>query len=234
MALIAVMMLSVNAHALSVLLAGNPADSVYGYGETQWSNFTAALDAATSNNITLTPAFMDMAQMMAHDAIFLDLRLSPALSPQELANISAYMGTGRKVLMMGETNGSWAAWNAQILSLVGGVSIGDFTGPTTAVGGHPLTAGVASVVVPLGGVATGAGTPLFAQNWATLWGDNVLTLLDSNTFENIMWGTADNQQFALNVAAWIADSRPAPIPGAIWLLGSGLAGLVAIRRRMKN
>jgi len=31
-----------------------------------------------------------------------------------------------------------------------------------------------------------------------------------------------------------ANNNPVPIPGAVWLLGSGLAGLVALRRRMKN
>ncbi len=31
-----------------------------------------------------------------------------------------------------------------------------------------------------------------------------------------------------------ANNNPVPVPGAVWLLGSGLAGLVALRRRMKN
>lgn len=32
----------------------------------------------------------------------------------------------------------------------------------------------------------------------------------------------------------VSDVAPVPIPGALWLLGSGLFGLVAIRRRKKG
>ena len=34
--------------------------------------------------------------------------------------------------------------------------------------------------------------------------------------------------------SWQLDLTPVPIPGAIWLLGSGLAGLVGLRRKFRN
>lgn len=41
----------------------------------------------------------------------------------------------------------------------------------------------------------------------------------------------DNKQFSY-IGAWaVADAAPVPVPGAIWLLGTGLIGLAAIRRR---
>jgi hypothetical protein len=32
--------------------------------------------------------------------------------------------------------------------------------------------------------------------------------------------------------AWMADTRQVPIPSAVWLFGSGLAGLVCFRKRL--
>ena len=42
------------------------------------------------------------------------------------------------------------------------------------------------------------------------------------------WGT----DWYLGV--WVTTASPVPIPGAIWLLGSGLIGIVGIRRKFKN
>jgi len=32
----------------------------------------------------------------------------------------------------------------------------------------------------------------------------------------------------------VADVAPVPIPGAIWLLGSGLIGMVGMRKKIRN
>ncbi len=45
---------------------------------------------------------------------------------------------------------------------------------------------------------------------------------------------ADNDQFHLVSATVTANGSTVPIPGAVWLLGSGLVGLVAVRRRKKS
>jgi len=53
------------------------------------------------------------------------------------------------------------------------------------------------------------------------------------------WNTAWNTGFGTdptgtNFTNWVAvpDTRVVPLPGALWLLGAGLLGLVGIRRRM--
>ena len=43
-----------------------------------------------------------------------------------------------------------------------------------------------------------------------------------------------NQRHEFSVAAVETVSAPVPIPAAAWLLGSGMLGLVALRRRMKK
>ena len=42
-------------------------------------------------------------------------------------------------------------------------------------------------------------------------------------------GSYDNGAYVINIS-----STPVPIPGAIWLLGSGLIGIVGIRRKLKK
>jgi hypothetical protein len=50
--------------------------------------------------------------------------------------------------------------------------------------------------------------------------------------EGIIYG--DDILDHLVVPTHLASVNVVPVPGAVWLLGSGLAGLVALRRRMKN
>ena len=80
--------------------------------------------------------------------------------------------------------------------------------------------------------------------WGT-WGDSEW---DFNTAGITGELLADGQYEGINAIMWFgtlpayADdqlniplaSAPVPIPGAVWLLGSGLVGLVGMRRRMKT
>ncbi|MEW6263269.1 MAG: VPLPA-CTERM sorting domain-containing protein [Thermodesulfobacteriota bacterium] len=52
---------------------------------------------------------------------------------------------------------------------------------------------------------------------------------------NGIWHTAAHiQGISGGLSAWVGDGPQVPIPGAIWLLGSGLLGLAALRRRQSN
>jgi hypothetical protein len=172
------------------------------YGGANWPQMTAALDAACSI-VTVTDNFEDLDQMLQYGAIWLDLRYNDeSLSPNEQANIVSYIATGRRVVMFGEHSG-WSTWNAAMLATVGGsFSGGGASNYPNAVGSHELLNGISQVRVGGSGAASG-GLPLFDTNWATLWGDNALTLLDVNAPSTSYWGSVDNEEFFTNVADWI-------------------------------
>lgn len=208
----------------------------YGYGNSDWDNMTAAMDAAC-DSIAVTPNLLDLGAMLSYDALWVDLigSTSATLGAAEINNIAAYIATGRRVAVIGE-NAYWTAWNTQIMGLVGGsYAGGEFSGTANSALVHELTAGVASIQVPTAGVAVG-GTALFDVNLATLWhGDTVLTLLDVNVTSDGYWGSQSNAQFGENMAEWIAGGGgPGPdIPEPTTLVLMGLAGVgLAIRKRL--
>jgi hypothetical protein len=217
----------------NLLVSNGSPFSQYGYGHSYWDNMTAALQSACPQ-IDTADNFENLTQMLSYDALWLDIRpYTSLLSANELDNIAAFIATGRRVVLMGE-NHFWADWDNQILSLVVGVGwySSEFTGIASPVISNALTSGVSFVDIYAGGKANGDGTALFNQNFATLWGDNVLTVLDANVFDDSHWNNQNNGIFAQNVAAWIGT--PVPLPGAVWLLGSGLLGLGILGYRRKR
>jgi hypothetical protein len=218
------------------LLSPSTGNSGFGYGYSNWSNFSTELDYASGFGVTVVPSFENLTQMLASDALFLDQRWTGgSLSATELSNVATFISTGKRVVMMGENN-LWTTWNNQILGLVGSSHAGEYNGTTTAIFSHELTAGVSSVLVGTSGLATiSDGTALFDQNWVTLWGSNrnVLTILDVNAFHDERW--AGNGIFARNVATWLSSpSTPAtsvPDEGrTVALLGLVLIAFGALRR----
>ena len=223
-----------NAHAGSVLVRDGQYGG-YGYGNGSWTNMTAELDTATGGNVTVTANLLNLANMLTYDALWVDLiNVGATLPAAEIDNIAAYLAAGRCVVMIGE-NDSWTAWDAQITALGGGsYGGGEFNGTTNTALVHDLTAGVSAIQVPAGGIAVG-GTSLFDVNVATLWdGVNLLSILDTNIFDNGQWGDADNAVFARNVAEAIANcdgGGDIPEPTTLVMLALAGAGL-ALRKRL--
>jgi hypothetical protein len=58
------------------------------------------------------------------------------------------------------------------------------SGHPTSVLSHELTDGVDSVLVTVAGIADEGGIALFDYNVVTLWGENALTVLDVNIFDD--------------------------------------------------
>ena len=53
-------------------------------------------------------------------------------------------------------------------------------------------------------------------------------------FQAIGQMTATDEKWILSGAALGSNSTPTPVPGAVWLLGSGLLGLMGFKRARKN
>lgn len=206
--------MALNAYALSVL-GTTQIYSNYGYNGPGWTNMTAALDTATANNFDTATNFEDLPLMLTYDALWLDLRSpSDTLTPTEYSNILAFIAAGKRVVMFGENN-NWTAWNQQILGMNGGTYAGDIaTVSATRVVINELTINAPEFSSVAGGIATG-GTALYDPNFVTLWGDNVLTILDVNLFSDANWVAPNYVAFATNVANWIATSEPAPLAQSI-------------------
>jgi len=225
--------LAPNAYASSVLVAAG--GNNYGYQDQNWVNMTAALDVASGNSVDIAANFENLSQMLGYDALWLDQRwIGGSLTANEISNISSFIDTGRRVVMVGE-NANWTDWNNQILGIVGSSFAGSASSNIlTTILTNEITAGVAGINASASGTASGGGTALFNHNTVTLWGaGNVLTMLDYNTCSDRDWALSHNSVFCGNVADWVASSSAVPIPAAAWLFGSGLLGLIGIARRKK-
>jgi len=219
--------------ATQILLSQSNGEFGYGYGFYNWDNMTSYLNTESGYGITTVSNFENYSQMAGFDALWLDQRWTGGtLSSTEIANITAFAATGKKVVLIGENN-NWTTWNEQILSITGGTFGGNFSGNANAIVNNEITAGVLSRYLPASGiVATGGGTALFDQNFATLWKGNVLTVLDINVLDDVYSGRASNDQFARNIAKWISTpTSNVPEPSSMVLMFMGIVWLATFRKR---
>lgn len=182
----------------------------FGYGDYRYDNFSAEINSWFST-VDIAPNLEDYSQMLQYDAVMVQIReFNAVLTPTEKTNLTQYIATGRRVLMIGENPSLWFSWNNDICTVAGGSSTNqESNGNYNVANPAPiLTDGVTTVNIPNGGIANG-GLNIFTTNTATLWSgngtDNVLTMLDVNVFEDDRWNTLDGGVFSANVAEWLGS-----------------------------
>ena len=204
--------------ASPVLVSLSTTGEGLGYDGYAWTQTTADLNAAANaagGSVATTGDLSNAAALTGYDGVWVDVRQT-ALSTTESTALSAYIATGRRVVLVGGNAAAFATWNGSILGLVGGTDGGTIpTATLSATAVVPLTIGASSVYAQAGDVAvggTGTGTSLFDQRVATVWGParNVLVLLDDNVPGDNDIGQADNAGFANNLAQWATGGLPDP------------------------
>jgi hypothetical protein len=94
--------------------------------------------------------------------------------------------------------------------------------------------GGCSVNTPLWVNASGGMGIIWAYNGNTVDSDVIGSGSGSNTFDSDWWlDQGYDARYDHTVYAVWSETTPVPIPAAVWLLGSGLIGIVGIRRRMR-
>ena len=190
--------------------------------------------------IDMVPELDASTDLSSYDSAWLEPRLFSGATTLTLVEreklITFAAGSGR-IVLIGE-NSNWNEWNNSMLNIVGGSTQGGQTwGPASAVTSHFLTQHVSQIFVGGGGeIASGTRTNLFDQDVAALWGNNVVTILDTNLFLDIDeagggLGNLDNFQFATNLVQWSAN---VPEPGSGLMLGMGFSILSARCRLRSN
>jgi hypothetical protein len=171
----------------------------------------------------------------------------------ELNKMQTFLAGGGRIAFMGE-HGSFAPdenarITAAIAALGGHITINvdfpdsGFHDATVANGqilSHPLTQGVNTynyacfASLNLSGAAQklmlGTNLSDIMMAYENIGDGSVFVITDQNVWDNVYASTNDNKVMFENLL--LAQTHPVPIPAAVWLLGSGLLGLIGLRRKL--
>ena len=219
-----------------ILVDQNLANMYGGYsvGGADWTSFTAALAAQSGGYVIGSVA--NAADLVGVDAVLVAPRSNygpvTTLSAGEIANLNTLVAAGGRVALFGDgvefIFGDFT--NSIVAFASGGSATPTFfvSGTATAVAGFDLTDGVSSALMQ-GAATVNGGTALFSPNFATLWGDKVLTVLDVNAMT-----TFAAPAFRDNVAGWLGEAKiaavPEPATWAMMIMGLALVGSTLRRR----
>jgi hypothetical protein len=223
---------------------------------------TGTTSLITNNLMTLETAIGNISTVLdtipvslaGYDQVW-DIRFfnSAALTTAEQNQYTAFLAGGGNMFVMGENSG-FATRNNSVLSLItlaGGGSLGfvDTFGTMDAqtvnspfTGSNPVT----SINYLASGGFNGSGTGKFITQYSPSIGSGIAfgpgTLANaslgtlSTIFDvNFMQGNVDtnSQNLTKNLVGYV-NNPVVPIPGAVWLFGSGLLGLLGIRKRIRS
>lgn len=223
-----------SAQAMTIMY--NPAGVLSGYKAANSTAFTNAFDAAFSGTAVSTADFTDLAQVMAADAIFVNIRGAiSSLSITEQTNLQSFAATGKPLMILGDNHLNFGTWNASVLSPFGGTNYAysaNTLGVVVKVNDHALTAGLD--ILPdtnnPGTIQTG-GFPLWQSTYSwnpypvgALFGSeqNVLILLELGPLNNVTLGG--------NMGGWAKSTALAiPEPSSAILLVTAVMAVMMRR-----
>ena len=163
-----------------------------------------------------------------YDVLFLDgTAIDLYNGANENTDFTFYTGTS-----FGDPNGTNLA-RAASQALLDQVFIDEFDSNPQLINGC-FTTGGCYVYTPVWVNAGGGMGGLNVRNNA-IHEDVILTLSVLNTFDTGWWGGPDGSGAKYDGAVYAvwSEATSVPIPGAVWLFGSGLAGLIGLRRKKK-
>jgi hypothetical protein len=219
---------------------------------------TAISDALPNARFTYTGSLSGEVLAEARGLVimspFSDVSAVTALSTTEKTALTDFVKAGGFAVILSDNNSSdgWTTTNNSFVSPFGVATTGSFNAAVSIIDptGNPISNGPFGLVTSLTGVAQGAFTttpeafkPLaqlsggqqivagyFEQNALGTGSGAVLFVGDANVY-NAGWATAANYDLLSNFVTFATVPEPTTV--SLLLLGSGIAGLSAWRRRRR-
>jgi hypothetical protein len=225
-----------NAISLSQLFAGADitlGDVTFSNWKNLGSEVTGTAKTPNPNNIQVLPVGIDPLHPLLVFEPNEELRVNGIGTLEYLIQYQATSAANRPM----DANLLWGSFET---NLAPGITFGHSTSIREFVANNQLGDGFGSSIID--GPKTvfqKAGSPLDVKN---LDGKNFQPIFGhpSNLYNNILVDTninIENEEFAtsfVGVDLYAQEFSQVPIPGAVWLLGSGMLGLLGLRRRFKE